>query len=186
MAGRCGPMRKAARKIRGCRLMSNWVPPETRAVLLAELERGIALMPDAIALRFGRACLLAGAGRIDEAKREYLALLSRAPDHAGALNNLGALLLADGHPRAARIVYAEAVKYHPDDPMGRVNLGNMLQALGEPATAEAQYRDALALDPALREAHRGLAQLLSAEGREEEADRHRGPGLRAPPGGAAP
>jgi hypothetical protein len=161
--------------------MSNWIPPETRALVLAELERRLAVEPEAVGARFDRACLLAGAGRNDEAEAEYLALLAREPDHAGALNNLGALLLLGGHRRAARLVYAEAVKYHPDDPMGRVNLANMLQALGEIEPAEAQYRAVLALDPAHPEAHRGLAQLLSARGDEAEAEQHRAPAFRDRP-----
>jgi hypothetical protein len=153
--------------------MSGWIPPDMRAAVLAELERRIAEEPDAIAARFDRACLLTGAGRLDEAKRDYLELLARAPGHAGALNNLGALFLAEGHRRAARLVYAEAVKHNPDDPMGRVNLANILQGLGEIEDAQREYAAALALDPALREAHRGLAQLLSAAGDEAGAERHR-------------
>jgi Tetratricopeptide repeat len=161
--------------------MSHWIPPETRALVLAELDRRLAVEPDAVAARFDRACLLTGAGRTEDAKQEYLALLARAPDHAGALNNLGALLLAEGHRHAARLVYAEAVKHHPDDPMGRVNLANMQQSLGETAEAETQYRAALALDPVQREAHRGLAHLLSAAGDEEAAERHRALAFRGRP-----
>ncbi len=83
--------------------MSTWIDPETRAIVLAELERRIAEDPDAIPARFDRACLLTGAGRLEDAKQAYLALLSRVPGHAGALNNLGALFLAEGHrPRGAR------------------------------------------------------------------------------------
>jgi lipoprotein NlpI len=163
------------------RAMSNWIPPETRAVVLAELDRRIAAEPDAVVPRFDRACLLASAGLIGAAKQEYLALLARAPDHAGALNNLGALFLAEGHRRAARLIYAEAVKYHPDDPMGRVNLANVLQALGETAAAQEEYQAVLALDPAHREAHRGLAQLLSGPGREAAAERHRELAFRGKP-----
>jgi Flp pilus assembly protein TadD len=161
--------------------MSDWIPPDLRAQVLTELDRRIAEAPDAVSARFDRACLLSGAGRIEEAKQEYLALLSFAPGHGGALNNLGALLLLDGHRRAARLVYAEAVKRHPGDPMGHVNLANVLQALGERQQALASYEAALALDPALREAHRGLAQLLTEHGDEAAAELHRVAAFRGRP-----
>lgn len=173
-------------------MTSAWIPPEARAAALEALDRRIAAEPDAVEPRFDRACLLAGAGRLAEARQEYLALLARAPGHAGALNNLGTLLLGMGQRRAARVAYAEAVRHHPDDPMGRVNLGNVLLALGEAAAAREQFEAALARDPAQREAHRGLSQLLAEAGDEAGADRHRAlayagrPATRLPYRGDAP
>ncbi len=161
--------------------MANWIDPKRRAAALAALDRRIAAAPADVAARFERACLLAGAGRVEDAKQEYLALLSHEPGHAGALNNLGALFAAEGHRRAARLTYAEAVKHNPDDSMGRVNLANMLLSLGEGPAAREQYQAALALDPDQREAHRGLAQLLSAEGDEPSADHHRACAYRGRP-----
>ena len=161
--------------------MANWIDPKRRAAALAALDRRIAAVPDDVAARFERGCLLAGTGRVEEAKQEYLALLSHAPGHAGALNNLGALFAAEGHRRAARLTHAEAVKHNPDDPMGRVNLANMLLSLGEGPAARQQYEAALVLDPDQREAHRGLAQLLSAEGDESAAERHRALAFRGRP-----
>ena len=166
--------------------MATWIDPKRRAAALAALDRRIAAAPADVVARFERACLLAGAGRVEVAKQEYLALLSHQPGHAGALNNLGALFAAEGHRRAARLTYAEAVKHNPDDPMGRVNLANMLLSLGEAPAARAQYEAALVLDPDQREAHRGLAQLLSADGDEAAADRHRALAFRGRPLTALP
>ncbi len=161
--------------------MANWTDRNQHAAALRAADRRIKAAPDDVAARFDRACLLTAAGRIGEAKQEYLALLSRAPGHAGALNNMGALFAAEGQRRAARLIYAEAVKHNPDDPMGRVNLANMLLALDEGPAARAQYQAALALDPTLREAHRGLAQLLSGEGDEAGAEQHRAQAYRGRP-----
>jgi Tetratricopeptide repeat len=161
--------------------MANWTDRKQHAAALSKVERRIKAAPDDVAARFDRACLLTAAGRAEEAKQEYLALLSRQPGHAGALNNMGALFAAEGQRRAARLIYAEAVKHNPDDPMGRVNLANMLLALGEGAAAREHYAAALTLDPALREAHRGLAQLLSGEGDEKAAEQHRAKAYRGRP-----
>jgi len=102
-------------------------PPRAQwEAMLQQVEAALATQPEAPALLFQRACLLAELGRIPEARNEYIKVLQREPSHLGALNNLGNLLLAAGYRSAARIAYQEAVRLHPDDPMSRTNLGNVL------------------------------------------------------------
>jgi hypothetical protein len=126
-----------------------------------------------IAARFAVACDLMQGGRADEARAAFLALLALAPDHVGALNNLGTLLYETGYRSAARTAYAEAVARHPDDPVGRVNLGNLLLGAGEFAAAHAEFEAALAAAPDHTEAHRGLAYCLDEAGDEVGAKHHR-------------
>jgi hypothetical protein len=123
--------------------------------------------------RFAAARALELAGRTEEARAAYLALLAVAPTHFGALTNLGALLHATGYRTAARTVYEQAVAHHPGRPSGQVNLANVLAVADEPERARAHYEAALRLEPELAEAHRGLANLLHDLGETEEAARHR-------------
>jgi hypothetical protein len=130
---------------------------------------------------FEHACALDAAGRAEEAKAAYLAVLARQPTHSGALNNLGTLLYETGYRSAAQTAYAEAVKRHPEQPMGHDNLANTLLAGGELATARVHYETALRLAPDHVEAHRGLANLLAELGEEALARRHRDAAYQARP-----
>ena len=82
--------------------------------------------PDDVDLRYQRAGLLTQAGRADEARADYIAVITARPDHFGALNDLGTLLYNTDFRSAARLTYAEAVKHHPDNPVGHINLANAL------------------------------------------------------------
>ena len=112
-------------------------------------------------------------GQVAEARQTYLDLLARAPDHAGALNNLGTLLLDTGYRTAARTAYTQAVTAHPDDPIGHVNLGNLLLAEGLNDEARGHFERALQAAPGHPEAHRGLAYCFVLAGDEKEASKHR-------------
>jgi hypothetical protein len=152
--------------------------PSPRAARLAHLDAQLAQYPDAVAPRYERASLLREAGRIDDAKRDYLELLRRAPTHFGALSDFGAMLLATGYRDAARTVFEQAAREHPGHPDGRVNLANLLLQLGELSPARAHFDAALRLDPGHVHAHRGLANLLAELGDESGAQTHRDCGFR--------
>ena len=95
---------------------------------LARLDEAVARDPGHAALRYARANLLAGLGREEAAKADYLTAIGLKPDHFGALNDLGTLLYRTDFRSAARLAYAEAVRHHPNNPVGRINLGNSLLA----------------------------------------------------------
>lgn len=158
--------------------MPDQPPHLTRALRLDALDRQLAREPGAVEARYERASLLREAGRIDDAKRDYLELLARAPTHFGALNDFGTMLLATGYRDAARTVFAQAVRHHPDHPNGHVNLANLLLALGELAPAQQHFEDALRLDPDHVHAHRGLANLLDETGDAAGARTHRDCGFK--------
>lgn len=145
---------------------------------LEELGRRLAAAPESADLLYQRAGVLAQLGRSDEAKRDFLAVLARAPTHFGALNDLGTLLYMSGYRAAARLAYGEAVKHHPDNPIARINLGNALLDDGQPDAAREQYEAALQLAPDHPDAHQGMANLLHMLGQDEAAERHRQLGYR--------
>ncbi|HEY1542509.1 MAG TPA: tetratricopeptide repeat protein [Xanthobacteraceae bacterium] len=150
----------------------------TRAARLAHLDAQLAQAPDAISPRYERASLLREAGRSEDAKRDYLELLRRAPTHFGALNDFGAMLLATGYRDAARTTFEQAVRHHPDRPDGRVNLANLLLQLGELLPARAHFEAALRRDPDHVHAHRGLGNLLAELGHTAGAKVHRDRGFK--------
>jgi hypothetical protein len=140
---------------------------------LDRLDKELAAAPASVDLRYRRAGLLAALDRVDEAQRDYLAILAVASDHFGALNDLGTLLYRTGFRTAARTAYAEAVKHHPGEPVARINLANALLDAGAPDAAHEQYEAALRLAPDHPDAHQGMANLLQSVGREDEAEGHR-------------
>jgi Tetratricopeptide repeat len=149
-----------------------------RTIRLQTLDRQIADKPDDVAALYARASLLREAARTEDAKRDYLALLARAPTHFGALNDFGTMLLATGYRDAARTVFEHAVRHHPDNASGRVNLANLLLALGELAPAQRHFEEALRRDPDHVHAHRGLANLLAEAGDVSGARVHRDRGFK--------
>ncbi len=140
---------------------------------LAEIDAFLARNPDHIELRYHRAGLLAGLGRHDEARQDYLAVIARDPTHFGALNDLGTLLYQTDFRAAARMTYAEAVRHHPHNPIGQINLANALLAHGEADEALPHYEAALDLSPDHPDALQGLANLLQDRGQGELAERYR-------------
>jgi glutathione synthase/RimK-type ligase-like ATP-grasp enzyme len=125
---------------------------------------------------FYRACLLDRLGRTPEARQAYFDVLAQDMGHAGALANLGALLLANGYRKAALTTYTQAVQAHPGDPAARVNLANLLREAHQPRAACDHYEAALAIDPAYPEAHQGLSYLLDGVN-EAAASHHRALGF---------
>jgi glutamate/tyrosine decarboxylase-like PLP-dependent enzyme len=165
---------------------ADWPPQRARESALRDLGERLASNPDAVDLRFERACLLAEMGRTLEARNAYLDVLAREPAHRLALNNLGALLAATGYRSAARTAYTQAVARHPADPMSHVNLGNVLFESGEFQAAREHYETALRFETGHREAHQGLAYVLAELGDEEGAQWHRRKGFEDRPVFALP
>jgi glutathione synthase/RimK-type ligase-like ATP-grasp enzyme len=117
--------------------------------------------PDAIGLRFGRACCLEDLGRVDEAVAAYVEVLTREPTHFGGLTNLGSLLLERGRASNARPYITAAAKLYPADPMAQVNLAQLHTEAGEIDAAVEAYVSALARKPDFLHAHLGLAKIYT-------------------------
>lgn len=121
---------------------------------------------------FERACALEDLGWSEDAAASYRGVLATDPDHAGALTNLGLMLLERDAPVAAEPFLARAAALRPDDPNVHVNLALAATALGDLAAARRSYERALALDPAHAPAHQGLAQSYEDAGDAARAAAH--------------
>jgi Tfp pilus assembly protein PilF/glutathione synthase/RimK-type ligase-like ATP-grasp enzyme len=120
--------------------------------------------PDALDLRFARACLLEDLGRLAGAKRDYARILAGDPCHRGALINAATMAYVDGRTTEALGLYRRAVAAHPADPAALVNLGNVLADTGAWDESRAHYERALAVEPDHAIAHYVLARLLEERG----------------------
>ena len=127
----------------------------------------------AVRLRFERAATLDSAGQTEAARAAYLGVLAAMPGHAGALNNLGALLGRTGYRTAARTAFSQAAACHPQQPAGHVNLANLLYEDGALDGARRHYEAALACAPGCAEAHQGLALVFAALDEPVRAAHHR-------------
>ncbi len=148
---------------------------------LAAVEARLAADPQAVALRFERAGLLAALGQTALAQQGYLEILRLDPTHFGTLNNFGTLLYETGFCTAARTVYTQAVTCHPDQPLAHVNLANLLLYKNHMAEARKHYEAALRLDPGNVAAHQGLSAVYLETGETEAMLRHRELGFRSQP-----
>ncbi|MGA7577294.1 MAG: tetratricopeptide repeat protein [Desulfobaccales bacterium] len=104
------------------------------------------------------------AGRLDEARGKYEAILAARPDHADAMVNLGNLLYLAGAETAAAARYLQALGVDPDHVEGNYNLANLLEGQGELASAAIFYRKALCGDPEFADGHFNLAMVLEGTG----------------------
>lgn len=100
--------------------MTPWPDYLLRAQALEKVDAKLSTNPDDVDTLFERARLLTDLGRLEEARNAYMAVIQRAPDHFGALNNLGGNLHATGFRTAARTAYAEAVNELPGDTLALI------------------------------------------------------------------
>jgi tetratricopeptide (TPR) repeat protein len=108
----------------------------------------------------------------DQAREAYRRALGLAPDHAGALVNLGRLLHAAGAPGAAEAHYRRALEAHPQDATAAFNLGVVLGDQGRLDEAIQAYEQAARVDPGSADAHYNAALLLERQGHKAAALRH--------------
>ncbi len=139
-------------------------PKRALEAKLKDVDARLRRLPASIDLAFERARLLDKLERTDAAQKAYLAVLGRAPEHFGAINDLAMLLYRTGSRGDALKIYAEAVDRHPDNPVAHANLAFMFLKAQEPARARDHYEIALRLDPANTEAQRGLMAVLTQLG----------------------
>ncbi len=125
--------------------------------------------------------LLAGRGRIEEAKAHYAAALETKPDDAFAMNNLGNVLATEGRLDEARAQFEAAVRAEPGNVEAHNNLGNAHAAQGDLTGAVRAFETAIRLRPRYADAHNNLANVLAAQGRTAEAMAHYRDALRLDP-----
>lgn len=109
------------------------------------------------------------AGKLEEARAGYAAVLAREPRNFTALQLLGVLALQAARPAEAVEHFSLALQVDPASAAAHNNLGEARRRTGRLEEAEACFREAVSRDPAYADAHFNLAALLRRLGRREEA-----------------
>ncbi len=144
----------------------------------APLDGLIEAHPENPEYYYKRAEILFSLGRDLEADNDFQSALRLEPNHFGALNDYGIMLMETGESGRARQMLFQAVQAHPDKVVGQINFADFLLSQCEYATAKNHYQRALELDPSLKKAHQGLAHALAGLGDDDTAAAHREPGFR--------
>ncbi|MGA9527426.1 MAG: pyridoxal-dependent decarboxylase, partial [Terriglobales bacterium] len=154
---------------------------------LKEIEKALEKDPESVDLHFRRGLLLARLGQVIGAAKAYMSVLERDPTHLAALNNMGSVLIAGNHRKAALTAFKQAMKEHPNDAVSRVNAGRLLLEEAEQKEAASQpeealqlrheareyFEQALLLRPGFENAHEGLCYVWGHFGDAKQADWHR-------------
>ncbi|MGD1277345.1 MAG: tetratricopeptide repeat protein [Tepidisphaeraceae bacterium] len=109
------------------------------------------------------------AGRAAEAERLYRQILAQQPQHAEALNLLGALIAQTGRAEEAADLLRRAVAIDPERADFHFNLGVILMMLGQWEPSIDCYRQALLLKPDYPQAYNNLGSAMINLDRLDEA-----------------
>lgn len=145
---------------------------ERPADAIALLDAVLARRPEFEAARFNRGTALYAVRRLAEAEADFRHILDHRPGHAGAMNELGRVLLKQTEVRAAVELFREGHRLHPRDPRFPVNLASALELLNDLAGAERAIAQALALAPEAPALLYTQARLAHRQGRLGEARAH--------------
>ncbi len=109
------------------------------------------------------------AGRLDEAERDYQAILRADPKCAEAWHLLGVIALQSGDPEAAEPLLEKALSLSPDNAKFLNNYGVAAERQGKMRNAAARFAKSALIDPNFAEAHYNHGTALQALGRLEDA-----------------
>jgi arylsulfatase A-like enzyme len=113
---------------------------------------------------------LASAGRLEAARRAYIAAHEAGVSSEASYLNLALVFRRLGPPAAVLATLEEGIQAHPASPDLRYRAGRVLLDAGKGAQAEAQLRKALELDAGRADARLYLALALQASGKKAEAE----------------
>ncbi|MBF0453844.1 MAG: sulfotransferase [Magnetococcales bacterium] len=108
-------------------------------------------------------------GGLDQAEKLYQQILSAYPDHAGALQMLGAIHLQKNRPNQAIPLLERASHISPNNSQCFNNLGAAYSKAGRLTEAEAAYTTALSQNPQYRQSLQGLYDVYRRLGRPDKA-----------------
>ena len=115
------------------------------------------------AARMQRAVAAHQRGELDEAERDYRAVLTAEPRHPDATHFLGLLLHQRGDPSGISLLQ-QSLRLSPGNYQFFGNLAGVFMQLGQAAEAERLYREALTLNPAYLGGHISLGLLYAGRG----------------------
>jgi len=116
--------------------------------------------------------VLAGAGRLEEAIREFRVGLKIKPDDAAAHANLGTALGNAGKTQEAISEFSVSLRLNPNDARVRQNMAVALDIVGNPKDAIHELDEALRIDPDDATIHFDLGLLFRKLGDPANAIRH--------------
>ncbi|MDX8033432.1 tetratricopeptide repeat protein [Lentzea sp. BCCO 10_0856] len=122
-----------------------------------------------LVLRYNRAQVYGGMGRLDDALADYSYVLERDPNFPEHHFNVGNILRRLGRDEEAIAAYREALRLSPPFPEAYYNIGDARLALGDTEGALADFGYVIELDPRHVDARINRAGLLLALGDVESA-----------------
>ena len=153
-------------------------------------SRAVEIFPGDPGLRanaeFNAAVELASRGDIAADKARYEAILLKHPEHAGARNNLAAILLQEGRAVEAERHLRQGLSMAPRNTKLLDNLGVALDAQGRHEEAQQQFLASLEANPTGAAAHYNLGQILEWRGSTAAAIREYREAMRLDPEYAVP
>ncbi|MEZ6186640.1 MAG: tetratricopeptide repeat protein [Planctomycetota bacterium] len=152
---------------------------------LADLERALALDPQASAAYAVRARLRREAGELEQARADLARAQALGPRDAAGWRELGLELARSGDPGAALAALGRAVELAPEDPHAWVARAEVEGAGGTWTEAQPDLERALALAPQDLEVRARYVACLLAQDQAQAALDALGPGLEADPAWAA-
>src|SRR4051812_39664735 len=116
---------------------------------VAALREAVKLSPDNLPLRQHLADTLLGAGRPDEAEREYKAALAQWPDQVALKVGLATAFLHQGKASMSIVVVEEVLRSSDAPAKARLLYARLLLGAGDVERAVRQYKQAVEADPSL-------------------------------------
>jgi tetratricopeptide (TPR) repeat protein len=129
----------------------------------------LALRPGNVVVLTSLGTVLAGQGRLEEAKAEFRKALQSDARFSFARVSLGDALVRQGRLQEAEAEYREASAIDPKSVLPHAELGQLLAQQGRLSEAEAECHRAVEVDPEFDLARLNLAAILEQRGRLEEA-----------------
>jgi tetratricopeptide (TPR) repeat protein len=109
------------------------------------------------------------AGRPEEARSHWEAVVRLRPRAPSAHASLGQALARAGDAAGAERAYQEALRLDPRSALALVNFGVLLASQGRLDDAAARFEAATRIDPDYAKAWAGLAEVYAAQGRRADA-----------------
>ncbi len=116
-----------------------------------------------------KAILLHQKGNLDQARKQYAAILKKKPRQPDALHYLGVICYQTGELSKAVTLIQQAVDINPENPFYHNNLGLSFAGANAIDNAVSSYEKAILLDPGYFEAQYNLGTALYAKGEFKKA-----------------